>query len=50
MLQQTIAKKKAWQSVSVDVKGINKGEDSDGEDHFVMMVDQVGSHCKNSGP
>ena len=30
MLQQTIAKKKAWQSVSVDVEETNQGEDSEG--------------------
>ena len=52
MLQQTIAKKKAWQSVSVDVEEIDKGEDYDGEDDDdEEMAEQVGSHCNNnSGP
>ncbi len=52
MLQRTIAKKKAWQSVSVDVEEINQGEDSEGEDDDdEEMAEQVGSHRNNnSGP
>ena len=51
MLQQTIAKKKAWQSVSVDVEEINQGEDSEGEaDNDEEMAEQVGSHHNNSEP
>ena len=45
MLQRTIAKKKAWQSVSVDVEEIDQGEDSEGEDYNdEEMAEQVGSH------
>ena len=45
VLQRTIAKKKAWQSVSVDVEEINQGEDSEGEDYNdEEMAEQVGSH------
>ena len=44
MLQRTIAKKKAWQSVSVDIEGIQQGEDSDGKDFDEEMADQVESH------
>ena len=45
MFQQTIAKKKARRSVSVDVEEIDQGEDSEGEDYNDKeMVEQVGSH------
>ena len=52
MLQQTIAKKKAKQSVSVDVEEIYQGEDSEREDDDdEEMAEQVGSHRNNnSGP
>jgi hypothetical protein len=44
MLQWTIAKKKAWRNVSVDVEGIDQGEDSEGEDYNnEEMAERVGS-------
>ena len=45
MLQKTIAKKKAWRSVSVDIEEIDQGEDSEGEDYNdEEMAERVGSH------
>ena len=52
MVQRTMAKKKSWQSVSVDVEEIDEGQDSDGDDDDdEEMSDQVGTHHNNNnGP